>query len=174
MSNPDPTQPGVDVMPLARPTDPDLQEQVSILKTLVVTVQHFFGGFERLFQGLTDQRNPVDITYPLAVLMATGVLMFLLRLGARRQITKLLRENGPSAAKYQALFGVRSCPHEDTLNYAFVRANVAEVQEVVTSMTEALIRARYCIATVCSISTSWWLQMALACSPSLSGTVPVA
>ncbi len=142
MSNPDPTQPGVEVMPLARPTDPDLQEQVSILKTLVVTVQHFFGGFERLFQGLTDRRNPVDITYPLAVLMATGVLMFLLRLGARRQIAKLLRENGPSAAKYQALFGVQSCPHGDTLNYAFVRANVAEVQEVVTSMTEILIRRK--------------------------------
>ena len=142
MSNPDPTQPGVDVMPLSHPTDPDLQEQVSILKTLVVTVQHFFGGFERLFQGLTDRRNPVDTTYPLAVLMATGVLMFLLRLGARRQITKLLRENGPSAAKYQALFGVQSCPHGDTLNYAFVRANVAEVQEVVTSMTEALIRRK--------------------------------
>jgi len=142
MSSPDPTQPGVEVMPLAPPTDPAFQEQVSILKSLVVTVQHFFGGFERLFQGLTDQRNPVDVTYPLAVLMATGVLMFLLRLGARRQIAKLLRENGPSAAKYQALFEVENCPHGDTLNYAFVRANVAEVQEVVTSMTEALIRRK--------------------------------
>ena len=142
MSSPDPTQQGVEVMPLAPPTDPAFQEQVSILKSLVVTVQHFFGGFERLFQGLTDQRNPVDVTYPLSVLMATGVLMFLLRLGARRQIAKLLRENGPSAAKYQALFEVHSCPHGDTLNYAFVRANVAEVQEVVTSMTEALIRRK--------------------------------
>ena len=74
--------------------------------------------------------------------MATGVLMFLLRLGARRQIGQLLRENGPSAAKFQALFGVPSCPHGDTLNYAYLRSNVAQVQEVVTGMTETLIRRK--------------------------------
>ena len=142
MCNPDPTQPGVMMMPAAHPTDPDLQEQVSFFKSLVVTVHHFFGGFERLFQGLTDPRNPDHITYPLAVLMATGVLMFLFRLGARRQIAKLLRENGPSAAKYQALLGAQNCPHGDTLNYAFVRTIVAEVQEAVTRMPETLIRRK--------------------------------
>mgnify|MGYP001135106605 CR=1 FL=1 len=120
----------------------ELQEQVSVFKTLVVTVHHFFGGFERLFQGLTDPRNPDQITYPLAVLMATGVLMFLFRLGARRQIAKLLRENGPSAAKYQGLLGAQNCPHGDTLNYAFVRTIVAEVQEAVTRMPQSLIRRK--------------------------------
>lgn len=123
-------------------TDPDFQEQVSVVKTLVVTVHHFFGGFERVFQGLTDQRNPDRITYPLPVLMTTGVLMFLFRLGARRQIAQLLRENGPSAAKYRALFGTQNCPHGDTLNYAFVRTTVAEVQEAVTRMIETLIRRK--------------------------------
>jgi len=142
MSNSDPTQLGVEVMPSALPIDPDHQKQVSILKALVVTVQHFFGGFEHLFRGLTDRRNPVYITYPLAVLMTTGVLMFLLRLGARRQIANMLRENGRSDAKFQTLFGVQSCPHGDTLNYAFVRTNVAEVQQVVTGMTETLIRSK--------------------------------
>ncbi len=142
MSNSDPTQLGAAVMTIADPTDPDIQAQVSMLKALVGTVQHFFGGFERLFRGLTERRDLRHTTYPLAVLMATGVLMFLLRLGSRRQIAKLLRENGPSATKFQALFGVLSCPHGDTLNYAYQRSNVAEVQEVVTGMTETLIRRK--------------------------------
>ena len=122
--------------------DADLQEQIAVFKALAVTVQHFFGGFEHMFQGLTDRRNQARITYPLSVLMATGVLMFLFRLGARRQIANLLRKNGPAAAKYHALFGTQNCPHGDTLNYAFVRTTVAEVQEVVTGMTETLIRRK--------------------------------
>ena len=142
MSNPDPTQPGVEVMPLARPTDPDIQEQVSILKAFVMTVRHFFGGFGRLFQGMTDPRNPAYVTYPTPILMATGTLMFLFRLGSRRQIGNLLRGNGPSAAKYRALFGVEECPHGDTLNYMYVRSDVAEAQEVVTSIPETLIRSK--------------------------------
>jgi hypothetical protein len=68
--------------------------------------------------------------------------MFLLRLGARRQVSHLLRENGPSAAKYRVLFGVENCPHGDTLNYLCARLDVAGVQEVVTRMTETLIRRK--------------------------------
>ena len=109
MSNSNSTKPNEDL------PDADIQEQTAIFKALVMTVQHFFGGFSRLFQGMTDPRNPVYITYPLVALMTTGVLMFLLRLKARRQVGNLLRGNGPSAAKYQALFGVQSCPHGDTL-----------------------------------------------------------
>ncbi len=142
MCNPEPTESQVVVLTTARPTDPDLQEQIALFKALVVTVQHFFGGFEHIFQGLTDRRDQARITYPLSVLMATGVLMFLFRLGARRQIAKLLRGNGPAATKYHALFGTQQCPHGDTLNYAFARVTVAEAQEAVTHMTETLIRRK--------------------------------
>jgi len=142
MSKSNSTKPSVDVLPVAHPLDADIQEQTAIFKALVVTVQHFFGGFGRLFQGMTDPRNPVYITYPLVALMTTGVLMFLLRLKARRQVGNLLRGNGPSAAKYQALFGVENCPHGDTLNYLYTRSDVAQVQEVVMGMTEALIRRK--------------------------------
>ena len=84
--------------------DPDELQKRALLQAFLATVQHFFGGFPKLFQSVTDPRNPVYITYPLAVLMTTGVLMFVCRLGARRQITQLLRHNGPLAAKFQALF----------------------------------------------------------------------
>jgi hypothetical protein len=136
------TQPGSDVTPVERPLDAHEQAQAALFKAYIVTVQHFFGGFKRLFQGVTDPRHPAYITYPLSAVMSTGVLLFLLRLGARRQVNHLLRGNGPSAAKYGALFGVEGCPHGDTLNYLCARLDVAEVQEVVTRMTDTLIRCK--------------------------------
>ena len=123
-------------------SDPDEQQQVELLKDLLVTVQHFFGGFTHLFQTLSDPRNPLYITYPLAALTTAGVLLFLFRLGARRQIGNLLRGNGPSAAKFQALFGVATCPHGDTLAAAFPRLNPDQMQAVVTNMVRTLIRKK--------------------------------
>jgi len=142
MPNSNSAQPGVDVKSSAPLIDSDIQEQVSFIKTLVVTIEHFFGGFNGLFHGITDPRKPACITYHLPAIMATGVLMFLLRLKARRQVGHLLRGNGPSAAKFQALFGVKNCPHGDTLNALYTRLDVAEVQQVVTEMTETLIRRK--------------------------------
>jgi hypothetical protein len=124
------------------PPNPVTQQQEAIFKTLLVTVQHFFGGFARLFHGLTDPRSAADITYPLPALLATGVLLFLLRLGARRQINQQLRGNAAAAAKYQAWFRVAHCPHGDTLNDLCIRAAVPQVQEIVTGMTETLIRRK--------------------------------
>ena len=137
------TAPAVETLPpTPAATDPDVAAQLALFKTLVVTVGHFFGSFAQLFGAVTDWRDPARLTYPLPVLLATGVLMFLLRLGARRQIAALLRENGPSTAKYQAWFEVPACPHGDTLNYAFARCTVAEVQEVVSAMVTTLIRRK--------------------------------
>jgi len=82
------------------------------------------------------------ITYPLAALGFAGVLMFVCHLKARRQITHLLRGNGPSATKFQALFGVETCPHGDTTDALFSRLDLPEVQAVVTGMTETLIRRK--------------------------------
>jgi hypothetical protein len=122
--------------------DTDLQQQKALFKVFIVTIQHYFGGFGRLFESVTDPRHPLYITYPLAALAAAGVLMFLFRLGARRQIAHLLRGNGPSAAKFWALFGVDDCPHGDTLNVAFARLDVAQVQEVVSGIVHTLIRKK--------------------------------
>jgi hypothetical protein len=131
----------------ARPEpDPHLdttsQEQSALLTALVVTVQHFFGGFGRLFRSVSDPRHPAYITYPLPVMLASGVLMFILHLGARRQVKHWLRDNAPSEAKFQALFDVETCPHGDSLNYTYKRLDLAEVQAVVTGMTESLIRSK--------------------------------
>ncbi|MDX9956016.1 MAG: hypothetical protein RBT75_18095 [Anaerolineae bacterium] len=58
-------------------SDPDQQAQWALFRALVVTVRHFFGGFDPLFQALTDPREPSRITYSLPSLLATGVLLFI-------------------------------------------------------------------------------------------------
>lgn len=122
--------------------DADIEQQQAVLQALLVTLEHFFGGFSRLFQAVTDPRDPKLITYPLPMLLATGVLLFLMRLGARRQVHQLLRGNGPSTTKFDALFDLAQCPHGDTLNYAYRRLAVDEVQAVVTGMVATLIRQK--------------------------------
>jgi len=118
------------------------QQQTALIRSLVVTIQHFFGGFARLFAPVSDPRHPAFITYPLPCILTTGTLLFLLRLGARRQVQLLLRQNGPSAAKFQALFDVNDCPHGDTLDATFRRLQPSEVQEVVSGTVETLIRKK--------------------------------
>jgi hypothetical protein len=112
-----------------------------LIGALVSTVGHFFGSFSSLLSKVTDPRHPKKITYPLAGLAFAGVMMFLCRLAARRQIGLLLR-NGPSVEKFEALFGVGRFPHGDTLDDAFAKLDVAQGQNVVSSMTETLIRKK--------------------------------
>ena len=93
---------------LSPTVEPDAEEQAqaSVLKTLLATTQHFFGSFTHLFAGVSDPRRPELITYPLAAVLFTGVLMFVCRLGARRQVGLMFRDNAPSASKFGTLFQV--------------------------------------------------------------------
>ena len=96
--------------------DQDELDQLAIIDALLGTIHHFFDGIAELFRPVQDPRMPELITYPLEMLGFVGLLMFLCRLEARRQIALMFRGNGPSAAKFQALFGVETCPHGDTLS----------------------------------------------------------
>ena len=122
--------------------DKELQEQFSILNSFLTTVHHFFGRFDDLFQSVDDPRVTKLIIYPLASLSFAGVLMYLCRLGARRQIAHMFRNNGPSETKFQAMFGTDTYPHGDTLNEAFRRLDPDQVQAVVTNMVSTLIRKK--------------------------------
>jgi hypothetical protein len=75
-------------------------------------------------------------------LLCVGVLLFVFRLGSRREVNYKLRGNGPSVAKLAAWFGVQDVPHGDTVNYAFQRVVVDEVQGVVCQLVEVLIRKK--------------------------------
>ena len=97
--------------------------------------------FPPLFSDVADPRNPNKITYPLAGLAFAGVMMFLCRLEARRQIGLLLR-NGPSVDKFQALFSVEAFPHGDTLNEVFSKLDPNQGQDVVCTMIKTVIRKK--------------------------------
>jgi hypothetical protein len=107
--------------------DEHTHQQIELIKCLLVTVQHFFGGFKWLFRNVTDPRHSVYTTYPLPSVLATGLLLFLLRLGARREVNLMLRQNGPSSAEFQAVFDVETCPHGDTIDETYKHLDVAEV-----------------------------------------------
>jgi hypothetical protein len=97
--------------------------------------------FPPICKNIVDPRNPRKIVYPLASLVFAGVLMFVCRLGSRRQIGLLLR-NGKACQRYGALFGVERFPHGDTLQELLRRLDPEQLQEVVSSMTECLIRKK--------------------------------
>jgi len=118
------------------------QEQIELLKAFTGTIQHYFGSWEAIFDGVRDARNPNWITYPLEGLLCAGVLMFLFRLGSRRQINYQMRDNGPSQSKFEAWFEVENIPHGDTLNYGFKTLDADEVQEAICQMVERLIRKK--------------------------------
>jgi hypothetical protein len=119
-----------------------IKEQEALQEILLSTIEHFFGDIPSLFKGIQDPRNSEKITYPLASVAFAGVLMFLFRLGSRRQINYLLRNNGPSQSNFELLFGVDTFPHGDTLNDLFRRLCPDEVQESVSAMIETLIRKK--------------------------------
>lgn len=102
----------------------------------------FLGGWQAIFGAVFDPRHPQLIKYPLAQLLCVGVLLFVFRLGSRREANYKLRGNQPSAAKFAAWFGVHDVPHGDTLDYAFRRVTVGEVQEAECGLVEGLIRQK--------------------------------
>jgi hypothetical protein len=115
------------------------QEQAQLLNALLLTIRHFFGGPSALFKNVVDPRVPHKIVYPLKSLFFSGMLMFLFRLEARRQIALRLRKRR-STEKMNALFGIDSVPIGDTLNRTFLRLDPDQVQESVSAMTVRLIR----------------------------------
>jgi len=126
---------------IAEQYEKEQEEQKSLICIFISTAKHFFGSFRHLFSGVTDPRNPQQITYPLSCLAFSGILMFLCHLKARRQIGLFLR-NGPSTSKFHSIFAIETFPHGDTLNDAFMKLDIQQVQETVNGMTETLIRQK--------------------------------
>ena len=118
------------------------KEQIKLLKSMSGTVKHFFGGWEKIFGEVSDPRTENLLIYPLSSLLFTGMLMYFLRLGSRRQINFDFRKNENVAEKFHSLWGVDEVPHGDTLNYAFKKTDVDEIQEIVCQLVEILIRKK--------------------------------
>lgn len=125
----------------AVPQNPQAEHK-KIIKALLKTFTHFFGSIDKRLGQLPDPRNPQrpeDIDYSVASLVFTGVLMFVCRLGARRQI-RLLLHTIFLVDTFKKLFAkTEGVAHGDTVNDVFVGLEVGAVQEIVSAMTETLI-----------------------------------
>lgn len=117
-------------------------EQLELIKIFLATVKHFFGGFQQLFSRVLDPREPSKIIYPLPSVVFAGILMFLCRLGSRRQLNEKFRNNSGSEEKFQELFHVATSPHGDSLNYLFKKLASDQIGQVVAAMTKTLIRKK--------------------------------
>jgi hypothetical protein len=98
-------------------------------------------AFSPLFADVRDGRDANKVIYPLPSLLFVGVLLFLCRLGSRRQVRWQL-QTGLADEKFRELFGICTIPHGDTLNDAFVKLTVEDVQTVVSNLVRTLIRKK--------------------------------
>lgn len=119
--------------------DQEAKAQKQLLRLFFETAQRYGGKWKDIFRGVSDQREAGKISYPMSVMLFTGVLLFICQLGARRQINHQLRGNTRVRNKYRQLFGVEDIPHGDTLNYSYKRIQVGEVQEVVCRLMERVM-----------------------------------
>jgi hypothetical protein len=122
--------------------DEESEAQKHLLHLFLGTAQLYGGKWNDIFRGVSDKREAGKISYPMSVMLFTGVLLFICQLGARRQINHQLRGNTRVRKKYRALFGVEDIPHGDTLNYSYKRIQVAEVQEVVCRLMEKVMETQ--------------------------------
>ena len=119
------------------------EEQLELLEAEAGTVKHFFGGWDKILGEVSDPREENLLTYPLPSLLFAGTLMYLLRLGSRRQINFDLRSNENVEEKFLSLWGVDEVPHGDTLNYAFKNIDVDEIQEVLCQLVLFCLRWKW-------------------------------
>jgi len=90
-----------------------------------------------------DPRDPGLIRYKIQALLWTGILMFVLRLGARRQIQ--FRLHTPNVvARVKRLTGqdVDTVPHGDTLGKPLARVAPEPIQKIVVAMVRTLLETR--------------------------------
>lgn len=114
------------------------------LKTVLFkTVQHFFPSLSSWLASIPDPRTPKMIVYPLPSLIWIGILLFLMKLQARRQIN--FEFNTPEFIRnLNVLAGtdIATLPHHDTLLYLLKLLPPDQVSLLPKKMTNRLIRMK--------------------------------
>lgn len=106
-------------------------------------MKHFFPGLQAWLKEVNDPRDPERIQFPAAFLLSTGILMFLAKLGARRQ-TKFQFNRPEMVSNINTLAGtsVEKPAHPDTLEYYMKRASPDDLGRTRTRMIRQVVRKR--------------------------------
>jgi len=115
-------------------------DPVEVWPALLKTLRHFFPDFRSWLASLCDPRF---IVYPIGYVVAAGLMLFLTKLGARRQIR--FQFGTSSFIKNLNLLCGTSCEtmlHPDTLAYLAARLPPAELEDLRHGMMYALLRRK--------------------------------
>lgn len=110
-------------------------------RVLLKTLRHYFPDFRTWLQSTPDPRDPRLIVYPIGYELAAGLLMFMARLGARRQI-RFSFQTLDVVANFNYLCGsaCEAMMHPDTLAYLAQRMDPRGLEDLRTAMISRLIR----------------------------------
>jgi len=112
-----------------------------LTEVLFTTVGHFFPKFSFWCRNIKDPRNALKITYSVEALIWTGLLMFVTKIGARRQIkfqfnTETFLENA------KGWFKAEKIPHGDTINYLLKKIPTSAFEKLRLLMIRRLLRQK--------------------------------
>jgi hypothetical protein len=108
----------------------------------------FFPQFNTWLDTVDDPRQEGKILYPSKVLIWMGLFIFLLKLGARRQLTWLLGANDKTVLSHIAMLTkmdlsqLSSIACDDTVDDFFCAIAVEQLQQTIQLMSHKLIRNR--------------------------------
>lgn len=110
---------------------------------LYKTIHHYFPEYSKWLNGVDDHRNENMILYKPSTLIWVGVLLFLSKIGSRRQInyefgSDEMRRNIQSLARQE----IERVPHDTTLEYFLAGLSPGELSEILRKMINRLIRKR--------------------------------
>ena len=107
------------------------------------TVRHFAPDLPKVIEALPDHRKAEDVLYPKANVVWSGILMFLLGLGSRRQF-RFESDSAAFVANLNAVAGssVETAPHDDSIVYYLEPLEPGPFAELPAHLTERLIRMK--------------------------------
>jgi hypothetical protein len=116
---------------------------VEVWPALLKTLHHFFPDFRSWLASVPDPRDPRFIVYPIGYELAAGLMLFLTKLGSRRQMR--FQFGTACFLKNLNLLCGTSCEtmlHPDTLAYLARRLPPAALEDLRLAMIRTLLRQR--------------------------------
>lgn len=115
----------------------------SVWLTLLKTLRHFFPHFSDWLKATPDPRDPRSTVYPIAYVLASGLLLFLTKLGSRRQMR--FQFQTASFVRNLNVLCDTTCEtmlHPDTLGVLAGRLSVEGLMDLRAAMVRRLVRSR--------------------------------
>ncbi len=113
------------------------EDYKKLLAIVAKTLNHFYPDFFSWLKKAYDPRDQRKIKYPIKDIIISGILIFLLRLGSRRQFHYKL-DSEVCENNLKILFGMNGRPHGDTLR-CFERMKIDDIEGIKYNMIKTMI-----------------------------------